>query len=128
MCENKCTGSCSSCDGCNEKFILSTDKKVSFVSSFTFSVRDLKKFSEIILVTQCKKENDIGKCVVGIGYYVDDILTQDSVPDKYEINNTELSQLNFRFTPPENADRAEITIKCINGSTLNVEHINLIKK
>jgi len=128
MCENKCTGSCSSCDGCNEKFVLSTDKTVSFVSSFTFSVRNLNEFSELILVTECKKENDIGKCIVGIGYYADDILTTDSVPDKYEITNTELSQQNFKFTPLKNADRAEITIKCINGATLNVEHINLIKK
>ena len=123
---NNCTGSCSGCNGCGESFVLSTDKNVTFVSSFTFTVRELEKYPEITLVTECMKIGETGRCYVGIGYYKNDELLDISQPCKYEITETDLKQYQFRFPSERNADKAEITVKCVDGATLHVEHINIL--
>lgn len=120
-----CSGSCSSCSGCSESFTLSTDKSVTFVSSFTFTVRDLENYDKLELIVECEKVGSFGRCIVGAGYYKDGILLPSSCPDLYEITDTELKQYCFEIIPDKTADKAEITVKCVDGATLKVEHINI---
>ena len=78
MCNDNCTGTCSGCNGCSEEVILSCDKSLSFVSSFTFTVRDFHEYKTVQLVTEAMKIGNDGNCIVGMGNYKDDILLSSS--------------------------------------------------
>ena len=128
MNEDKCTGTCSECGGCNgcsEKVVLSCNPDISFVSTITFSTRHFEGHEAIRLVIECAKDGTLGECYAGVGYYFGgkEIACE---PKKHKIENSELLCLNLDFAAIPNADKAEIKIYCENGATLRIEHINVI--
>lgn len=124
MSDEKCGGSCKCCDGCSEKVILSADKSVSFVSSLTFTERQLSGCSRLVLVTECARTGE-GGCFAGIRFYKNGEETTFSAPRKYEIPEGGLMQRNFSFGTDKDADKAEITIFCEGSAVLDIEHINV---
>lgn len=119
----KCTGSCKSCDGCGERVVLSCNKEITFVSTITFTLRGFNENSTLCLVTECKKTDNVGNCYVKIYFYTGGEKTQGS--EVYQISNPELLCKTFEFKGIE-ADKAEITVSCEDGATLEIEHINAV--
>jgi len=128
MSEEKCGGKCSCCQGCGERVILSNNPEINFVSTLTFTERNLSACKALVLVTECCKESEGGECYAGITFFKDNSATDESEPEKYLISKSELKQQNFRFEPIPDADKAEIKIFCKNGATLHIEHINVIRE
>ncbi len=120
----KCTGSCHKCSGCGERVVLSCNKEITFVSTITFTLRGFNETSTLCLVTECKKAEALGNCYVKIAFYKNGEKTEGT--EVYEITNTDLSCMTFEFTPEKDADKAEITVLCQSGATLEIEHINAV--
>ena len=118
-----CTGSCHNCSGCGERVVLSCNKEITFVSTITFTLRRFNEKSTLCLVTECKKTDDTGNCYVKIYYYKDGKVTEGT--EVYEITNPDLLCRTFEF-PGSDADKAEITVSCEDGATLEIEHINAV--
>ena len=123
MNDEKCTGSCHKCSGCGERVVLSCDKEISFVSTITFALRNFNEHNKLCLVTECKKADTTGKSLVKIAFYKDSKKTEGA--EIYEITNTELLCQTFEFQGND-ADKAEITVSCESGATLEIEHINAV--
>lgn len=121
--KEKCTGSCHSCNGCGERVVLSCNKEITFVSTITFTLRGFDEKSTLCLVTECKKTDNIGDCFVKIYFYKNGEISQGS--EVYKILNAELLCKTFEFKGKE-ADKAEITVSCEDGATLEIEHINAV--
>ena len=119
----KCTGSCHKCSGCGERVVLSCNREITFVSTITFTLRGFDEKSTLCLVTECKKTDNVGNCHVKIYYYKDGKMTESN--QVYEIINTELLCKTFEFQGIK-ADKAEITVSCEDGATLEIEHINAV--
>ena len=129
MNEEKCSGSCSDCGGCHgcsEKVTLSCNADISFVSTITFSARNYQNSTCIRLVIECAKEGAEGICIAGIKFYKSGKLQDASCERKYIIDNNTLQCLNLDFAPLADSDKAEVTVFCENGATLQIEHINVI--
>ena len=128
MNEEKCSGSCSQCGGCHgcsEKVTLSCKAEISFVSTITFSARNYQNSKYIRLVMECAKKGNDGSCYAGIKFFKDGkLLCEDQ--KKYTVNNQNLECLNLDFTPVADSDKAEVRVFCLDGATLQIEHINVI--
>ncbi len=123
MNDEKCTGSCHKCSGCGERVVLSCNREITFVSTITFTLRNFNKNNKLCLVTECKKAETLGNCYVKIVFYKNGEKTEGL--EVYEITNTELLCKTFEFQGND-ADKAEITVVCENGATLEIEHINAV--